>query len=175
VNGRIRKTSFSYLLFYQVAYTARDKAANVHLKGESHMAERQNETVIEWLDIKLDNLSSADRVGLITEVMDTLSAQDLRVIRDEADKKRQAKLKDARAAAISEMREKFSQLELSFEEVLADESNKQTKRRSGGSARVKYRGPEGEEWSGRGRAPVWLKNLEAEEHNREEYLVQPEK
>src|SRR5262245_47703099 len=111
-------------------------------------------------------------MGLITEVMDALGAQDLRVIRDTADRKRQAKLKDARTAAIAEMREKFSQLELSFEEVLAAEGNKRTKRGSSVSAPVKYRGPNAEEWSGRGRAPVWLRNLEAEGHNLEEYLVQ---
>jgi len=138
------------------------------------VAERQNVKVTEWLEIDLGKLSSTDRIGLITEVMDTLSAQDLRVIREAADKKRQVKLKDARAEAIAEMRQKFSQLELSFEEVLAGESNKQSKRRTGGSVRVKYRGPKGEEWSGRGRAPVWLKNLEAEGHNRDEYVVHAE-
>jgi DNA-binding protein H-NS len=138
------------------------------------MSERQNETVIECLEIDLNKLSDADRIALITEVMDTLSAQDLRVIRDEADKKRQTKLKDARDEAIAEMRQKFSQLELSFEEVLASESNKPAKQRASASARVKYRGPNAEEWSGRGRAPVWLRNLEAEGHNREEYLVQAE-
>jgi DNA-binding protein H-NS len=138
------------------------------------MSERQNEKVTEWLEIDLSKLSSTDRVGLITEIMDTLSTQELRVIRDEADRKRQANLKDERAAAIAEMRERFSQLELSFEEVLAAEGNKQTTRRSGATARVKYRGPDGETWSGRGRAPVWLKILEAGGHNREEYLVQAE-
>jgi DNA-binding protein H-NS len=147
---------------------------NMLLKKESHVSERQNGKVTEWLEISLDKLSSADRIGLITEVMDTLSAQDLRVIRETADKKRQAKLKDARTAVIAEMREKFSQLELSFEEVLAAEGNKRTNRRSGKNASVKYRGPNSEEWSGRGRAPVWLRNLEAKGHNREEYLVQPE-
>ena len=150
------------------------KTDNMFLKKEPHMSERQNEKVTEWLEIDLDKLSSADRVGLMIEIMDTLNTQELRVIRDEADRKRQANLKDARAAAIAEMREKFSQLELSFEEVLASEGNKRTKRRSGATARVKYRGPEGEEWSGRGRAPVWLRNLEAGGHNREEYLVQAE-
>jgi len=138
------------------------------------VSERQSEKVTEWLEISLDKLTNTDCIGLINEVMDTLSAQDLRVIRDTADRKRQAKLKDARAAAIAEMREKFSQLELSFEEVLASEGNKQTKKRSSGTARVKYRSPDGEEWSGRGRAPVWLKNLEAEGNNRDEYLIQPE-
>jgi DNA-binding protein H-NS len=138
------------------------------------MSERQNEKVTEWLEIDLTKLSSTDRVGLITEIMDTLSTQELRVIRDTADRKRQANLKEERAAAIAEMREKFSQLELSFEDVLAEEGNKRSTRAGGKSARIKYRGPEGEEWSGRGRAPVWIRNLEAAGHNREEYLVQAE-
>jgi DNA-binding protein H-NS len=77
--------------------------------------------------------------------------------------------------AIAEMREKFSQLDLSFEEVLASEGTKPTRRVTGATARVKYRGPDGETWSGRGRAPVWLRNLESEGHNREKYLVQAEK
>jgi DNA-binding protein H-NS len=139
------------------------------------MSERQNEKIVQWLEIDLDKLSNTDRIGLITEVMDTLSAQDLRVIRDTADRKRQAKLKDAKAAVIAEMRQKFSQLELSFEEVLAEEGNKQSKRRTSARVHAKYRSPNGEEWSGRGRAPVWLRNLEAEGHNREEYLVQAER
>jgi DNA-binding protein H-NS len=37
---------------------------------------------------------------------------------------------------------------------------------------VKYRGPTGEEWSGRGQDPTWLKTLEAQGHNRSEYEVQ---
>jgi DNA-binding protein H-NS len=65
-------------------------------------------------------------------------------------------------------------LYLSFEEVLAAEGNKRTKRGTGASAPVKYRGPNAEEWSGRGRAPVWIRDLEAQGHNREEYLVQGE-
>jgi DNA-binding protein H-NS len=138
------------------------------------MSERQNEKIIEWLEIDLDKLTMPDRIALVTEVMDTLSAQDLRVIRDTADQKRQGKLKNARSAAIAEMRQKFSELDLTLEDVLADEGNKPTKRRTGATARVKYRGPDGEEWSGRGRAPVWIRHLEAEGHNREEYLVQSE-
>jgi DNA-binding protein H-NS len=35
----------------------------------------------------------------------------------------------------------------------------------------KYRGPDGETWSGRELAPRWLKTLEAEGKNRESYLV----
>lgn len=38
-------------------------------------------------------------------------------------------------------------------------------------APVKYRGPEGQTWSGRGRAPNWLVALEAQGRNKGEFLV----
>ena len=43
-----------------------------------------------------------------------------------------------------------------------------------GPAPVKYRGPNGEAWSGRGRRPSWLGVLMEEGHLREEYLVTQE-
>ncbi|HOL63983.1 MAG TPA: H-NS histone family protein [Accumulibacter sp.] len=36
---------------------------------------------------------------------------------------------------------------------------------------VKYRGPNGETWSGRGKAPNWLVNLEANGQHRNSFLV----
>jgi DNA-binding protein H-NS len=35
----------------------------------------------------------------------------------------------------------------------------------------RYRGPGGETWSGRGRQPRWLADLEAAGHDREEFLI----
>ncbi len=43
---------------------------------------------------------------------------------------------------------------------------------TGAKRAAKYRGPNGEEWSGRGRMPNWLAALEAEGRNREEFLIQ---
>jgi DNA-binding protein H-NS len=42
----------------------------------------------------------------------------------------------------------------------------------GAKRAAKYRGPNGEEWSGRGRTPRWLAALEAEGRGREEFLIQ---
>lgn len=44
---------------------------------------------------------------------------------------------------------------------------------SGGKAKVapKYRGPKGEPWTGRGRAPLWLTALEAEGKKRDSFLI----
>ena len=36
---------------------------------------------------------------------------------------------------------------------------------------VKYRSPNGETWSGRGKAPNWLTRLEAQERDRADFLV----
>ena len=40
-----------------------------------------------------------------------------------------------------------------------------------GSAPVKYRGPDGETWAGRGRPPRWISALEAEGKKREDFAV----
>jgi DNA-binding protein H-NS len=43
---------------------------------------------------------------------------------------------------------------------------------TGAKRAAKYRSPNGEEWSGRGRMPNWLAALEAEGRGREEFLIQ---
>ena len=45
---------------------------------------------------------------------------------------------------------------------------------SGGSLPAKYWGPNGEEWSGRGRPAKWLTELEAAGHKRDEFLIPQE-
>ena len=80
--------------------------------------------------------------------------------------------KDAKTSVIAEMRQKFGELDLTLEEVLELEGNKKT--RKAASPKAKYRSPDGQEWSGRGRIAAWLKKLEDEGHSREEYKVEAE-
>ncbi len=131
------------------------------------MAERGNETITEWLDIKLDPLSADERMELIEEILDTLTPQELSSIRDVAEQKRKSKLADAKAAVLEEMRGKLSELGLSLKDVLPN----QRPRKSKSVPPVKYRSPNGETWSGRGHAPLWLRQLELQGHKREEYAV----
>jgi DNA-binding protein H-NS len=44
---------------------------------------------------------------------------------------------------------------------------------AGNKLPVKYKSPEGEEWSGRGRLPKWLETAEAEGRTRDEFLSKP--
>src|SRR6266516_2864029 len=136
------------------------------------MAERGNEKITEWLEIDLSKLSGQERTNLILEIMELLNAQELRVIRDSAEKQRLGKLKHAKTSVIAEMRQKFGELDLTLEEVLELEGNKKT--RKAASPKAKYRSPDGQEWSGRGRIAAWLKKLEDEGHSREEYKVEAE-
>jgi DNA-binding protein H-NS len=131
------------------------------------MAEQDTEKMTEWLDIHLETLSSEERIHLIEEVFDTLTAQELRSIRDTAEKKSQSKLKDAKAAVLEEMKGKLSALGLTLNDVIPS----QRPRKSKTPVSVKYRSPDGETWSGRGHAPLWMRQLELQGHKREEYSV----
>ncbi len=84
------------------------------------MAERGNEKITEWLEIDLSKLSGQERTNLILEIMELLNAQELRVIRDSAEKQRLGKLKDAKTSVIAEMRQKFGELDLTLEEGADD-------------------------------------------------------
>src|SRR5262245_46649549 len=131
------------------------------------MAERGTEKMTEWLDIKLDTLSSEERMRLIEEIFNTLNPQELLTIRDLAEKQRQSKLAEAKAAVLEEMKGKLSALGLSLNDVIPS----RRPRKSKPAASVKYRSPDGETWSGRGNAPLWLRQLELQGRKREEFIV----
>ena len=131
------------------------------------MAERGNESMTEWLDIKVDTLSSEERLKLIEEIAETLSPQDLLTLRDQIERRIQRKLEEAKSAVLDEMKGKLSALGLSLNDVIPA----RRPRKSKSTVSVKYRSPDGETWSGRGHAPLWLRQLELQGHNREEYAV----
>jgi DNA-binding protein H-NS len=131
------------------------------------VAERGSEKMTEWLDIHVDTLSSQERISLIEELCETLTPQELHTIRDLPEQMRQRKLADAKAALLEEVRGKASELGLSLNDVFPTRRARTSKR----SVSVKYRSPDGETWSGRGHAPLWLRQLELQGHSREEYKV----
>jgi DNA-binding protein H-NS len=136
------------------------------------MAEQGNGKMTEWLDIKLDTLSSEERIRLIEEIFESLTPKELLTIRNLVEKTRENMLAKAKAAVLDEMKGKLSDLGLSLNDVIpARRTRKSTTRKSPTSVRVKYRSPDGETWSGRGHAPLWLRQLELQGHSREEYVV----
>src|SRR5688572_23973168 len=128
--------------------------------------------------LDLDALTEDDMLQLLEEIFSRLSPQRLRDVRDIAETQRREKLEAAKNAVLAETRVKLQELELTLEEVVrpkpAKASGRRTRRDAGRELPVKYRGPNAETWSGRGRAPQWLRELEEQGRNREEFLVKQE-
>jgi DNA-binding protein H-NS len=126
-------------------------------------------TICEWLDIDLGRLTGEDKINLISEVCDTLSVPELMAIRNIISEKRQEKLEDAKTALIAEMSAKIEALGLTYEDVMGA-----NKIRTRSKLPPRYISPEGKTWSGRGYPPKWIRDLEEEGRDREDYLIKEE-
>jgi DNA-binding protein H-NS len=128
--------------------------------------------------LDLDALTEDDMLQLLEEIFSRLSPQRLRDVRDTAEMRRKEKIEAAKNAVLMETRAKLGELELTLEEVVrprpARSSSRRTRRDAGHELPVKYRGPNGETWSARGRVPQWLRDLEEQGRNRDEFLVSQE-
>jgi DNA-binding protein H-NS len=105
--------------------------------------------------------------------LDRLPVANLVAVAVAAEERRHARAEEARQTLLQEFEDRAREMGLSLEQVfpvLAYRRGKGT----GGSGVVKYRGPHGETWSGRGRLPRWLSSLEGEGRNREEFRVPSE-
>ncbi|MCA7984119.1 H-NS histone family protein [Burkholderia vietnamiensis] len=82
------------------------------------------------------------------------------------------------AAVIAEMKEKMAQYGITAKDLgittadlgLSSASSKKATKASEGSA-PKFKGPNGELWSGMGRQPQWLKDALAEGKKKEDFAV----
>ena len=104
-----------------------------------------------------------------------MSAAELHTLITEAE----AELKGKQEAAKTELRAKWqAEAEaagLSLEAIMpsvaptAPARGRKPRKDAGAPLAAKFRGPNGEEWSGRGRLPKWLHTMEAEGRKREEF------
>ncbi|HEY8612306.1 MAG TPA: H-NS histone family protein [Roseomonas sp.] len=108
--------------------------------------------------------------------LDHLNAQELNQLIEEAKAKLAEKSKAARAALIEEMTEKAAQLGLSLDALIGSQAKPQTnvrrvRRDAGAQVAPKYRSPEGETWSGRGRMPRWLGEAVSKGKTKDEFAI----
>lgn len=89
--------------------------------------------------------------------------------RAELDRQIKAALQAEQAEAIEKVKALIKQFQLSAEDC-GFKSQKGAKAKQ--AAPVKYRGPNGETWAGRGRTPGWLSALESSGSSREQFLVE---
>ncbi len=101
--------------------------------------------------------------------LDRMTVQQLTTLIAAAGAKRRDKLEEAKAALLAEMQRRAAELGIAPGDVISwlrqqmsvDKGARARKPRGdiGAKRAAKYRGPNGEEWSGRGRTPNWLAAL----------------
>lgn len=107
---------------------------------------------------------------------DSLSAAELTQLIQSAEAKLAEKREGAKAALIEEMTAKAAALGMSLEALVGKQAAPRTNvRKVRGDASkplaAKFRSPEGETWSGRGRMPIWLTRATAEGKSKEDFAV----
>src|SRR5919199_1518715 len=126
----------------------------------------------------MSNTSESDegRLTPAIDLLDQMTPEELTAMRDAAESRRLERLEGQKNAVLEEMREKLARLGLTLEEAVPRPARGPRKlRRDAGTTRpIRYRGPHGEGWSGKGRTPSWMVELEAAGHNRDEFRVAEE-
>ena len=122
--------------------------------------------------------------GSVLAMLDKMSAQELTGLIQAAEAKRQEKLDAAKQELMAEFRARASSLGIQLESLFppttkpAQDTPRQGGRKprsdAGRKLAARYRSPEGEEWTGRGRVPTWLTALEAKGRQRAEFEVSSE-
>jgi DNA-binding protein H-NS len=107
--------------------------------------------------------------------LDSLSARQLTELIQAAEQKRQEKAQSERLTLIQEMTKKAEDLGLTLEDLVGSRTPRPAPapRRNTGSKPVaaKFRGPNGEEWTGRGRMPNWLVAQVTSGRKRDDFLI----
>lgn len=76
------------------------------------------------------------------------------------------------AEVIADIKSKMALYELTPEDLGFTGSSRKSKGvKSQGSAQPRYRGPEGQLWSGRGRQPTWLKEAIEQGKSKEDFAI----
>lgn len=115
-----------------------------------------------------------DTLAPLLSALETLSVEQLTALISAAEAAREEKRSAARQQLIAEFRAKAEAIGVPFGDLLsAVQDNHQAASRSlsGRKLATKYRGPNGEEWTGKGKTPRWLVAQEAEGRTRDQFAV----
>lgn len=115
----------------------------------------------------------------IMAALEVMSGGDLRQIATVAEAKIREKAEGEKRALKEEMERRAADLGISVRELFGEPAQqarrggaKSQKKPEGQGVAPKYKGPNGELWSGRGRMPRWMQVAQAEGKSKEEFLIQ---
>ncbi len=114
----------------------------------------------------------------ILSALDTMSVGDLRQIANVTEAKIREKAEGEKRALKEEMERRAADLGISVRELFGEPAQpisrgrgKSPKKAESQGVAPKYRGPDGELWSGRGRMPKWMQAAQAEGRAKEDFLI----
>jgi DNA-binding protein H-NS len=118
-----------------------------------------------------------EAVPNILASLSEMTVPQLTEIIQRAESVRVEKLESEKSAFLARIRSEAQGYGISLEEMIRPPGPARRGRAVGGAKRAsppaKYKHPEGGgTWSGRGRIPRWLADMEADGHKREEYLIE---
>jgi DNA-binding protein H-NS len=126
---------------------------------------------------KLDLGADALTVEQVLAGLEALGVAELRKIVSTANATIQQKADAEKQALIEEMTSRAEALGLSIQDLFGEvppapkRGRGKAKASSGEGVQPKYKGPNGELWSGRGRTPKWVQIAEAEGKSKEDLLI----
>ncbi len=117
-------------------------------------------------------------VERIQKMISSLNYTELDELNALIQRERAGKLDEARRTLMAEIEEKAASIGLTPDQLFGQSRNapekpkrgKKTEQQSAPAA-VKFRSPDGQTWSGRGRKPIWLTQAEAGGQSAEEFRV----
>ncbi|MDT8352567.1 H-NS histone family protein [Roseomonas mucosa] len=128
-------------------------------------------------DLVMD-AGNAPEAGSAVDPSRPAAPQDPELVTDGGEVDARASLEQARADLVAEFESKAAALGLSAAGLVHDRMPAPghgpggRSRRAGARVPVRYRGPNGQEWSGRGRPPSWIVTHEAAGGRREAFLIE---
>lgn len=107
--------------------------------------------------------------------MEMATIDDIQKQIDELLKKKNEIIQKEKEAVIQDIKAKIKSYDITAQELdLPTVVIERTRAKSTKPVKAKYRGPNGEEWSGRGRKPQWIQNIETKGESIEKYLIKSE-
>ena len=125
-----------------------------------------------------DTSAHSRKAAAVYDALDGMTVQELIALGAAVEAKRHEKQEAARSDLLAKWRVEAKEAGFSPDDLLA--SLKAGPARKGGSDAgkgagdklpVKFKGPNGEEWSGRDRLPQWLADAEKAGKNRDDFLI----
>ena len=121
----------------------------------------------------MPDTESSDLSALLSS-LDAMSVDELTSLISHAEAARETKRRLAREQLVSEFRTRAEAIGVPFSDLLSamrDKERPAGTSLAGRKLAAKYRGPNGEEWSGKGKTPRWLVAQEASGHTRDQFAV----